>query len=184
VIHTSYTCQSCQKTSFPHFILADKGPRAGKLVVECPNPECLRVDNALGPEHFNSGVAAIRDESKPDGEGWQGKRQVIVDTNADVATQTAQLAQVGATPSAPAVEHVGRHVVTQAAPKDIVTLLQEKSLALAAEEARLTDTIANAKLQLDATKAERKRIEKMLAVGRRDQARAQAANIDITSLRN
>jgi hypothetical protein len=57
--------------------------------------------------------------------------------------------------------------------------------AHALEEARLTNDITSLKARIGAAKSERKRLEKMLAVGRRDQLRTEPMlPVDTTALKN
>jgi hypothetical protein len=181
MIHTSYPCPNCQKTSFPNFVLND---RKGHLVVQCPNPECLHIDNTLQPKDFTAGVAALDRVDANKEPGWQGRKQVVVDPNAEVTTQT-----VAATspPTAVAPAAAVFATVTPAAqpPRDVVAWLEERTLALALEEARLTNDITSLKARIGAAKSERKRLEKMLAVGRRDQLRTEPMlPVDTTALKN
>lgn len=141
----AYACTRCGLEAFPSFVLAN----SGKLIVECTR--CQNQDPGLGPSDFTKGLAV----SKTDGAvGWGGRQVTVTESTAARTPSVARTVQ--STPARP---------VAPTAPGDVISWIEERTLWLATEEARLEGEAAGVRSQLATCRAERKRLQKMLSAG-------------------
>jgi hypothetical protein len=154
----NYSCPSCGHSSFPSFV-----PNAqDKLVVQCV--KCNHMDQTLTPANWNVGIAALKGEGESR-DGWQGKRAVIVDTMLGASAPTASFAITNEMrPS------LAPSFTQPAAPHDILSWIEQRSMWLAAEEARLDGELAGLRAKIAATRAEYKKLSRMTRVAKRDEA--------------
>ena len=164
----NFTCPNCSKTSFPAFVLNDT---TGKLVAQCTNGECLFTDNRLGPNDFNQGIAAMPVDGSNGAAGWASKQQVLVTTETERAP-AAHLRPFGAPPIVPPLASgplapAPYRVAAPAEPTDVITMIEQRSLWLGSEEARLEGELAATQSRLAGIRAESKRLTKMLKAAQR-----------------
>jgi hypothetical protein len=152
----AYTCPNCAKTAFPTFVLSDK---TAKLVAQCANDECLHIDQSLGPSDFSRGVASFSESES--GPGWAGKRQVVVDLKVPSPPVARSAPVIPAPQPSP-------HVAAPAPPTDVIGMIEERAMWLAAEEARLAGVIAKAQAEAAGVRAEAKRLTRMLRAAHRE----------------
>jgi hypothetical protein len=154
----AYTCPNCARTAFPTFVLSDK---TAKLVAQCANDECLHIDQSLGPSDFSKGVASFSESES--GPGWAGKRQVVVDVKGTALgpVTSPHPSQAQPAPRVPA---------PPSPPTDVIGMIEERAMWLAAEEARLAGVIAKAQAEAAGVRAEAKRLTRMLRAAHRDNA--------------
>jgi hypothetical protein len=151
----SYTCPACGTSGFPGFVLG----LGNRLVLECTNGECRRVDASLTPQDFSKGIAAVDDTSGAP--GWGGKRMVAVDAGdaAPPVRPTASPVVTGGPPRLPSPP-------AARAPGDVLAWIEERAAWLCAEEARIEGEIATCRATLSGVRAEKRRLEKMMKAGR------------------
>lgn len=177
----NFACPRCEKTfEIPGFVMNG----AGRLVAQCPNPDCLYTDPKLTPMDFSTAVVASRnDGAEP---GWGGRAVTVVDppvADTEVSSPSPAPARKGvpkvsamprldrpAAATAPAAMVAPQSPESLPAPTavgvDLVTWIEQRCSWLTIEEARLEGEIATARAHLAGARAERKRLEKMGKVGR------------------
>jgi hypothetical protein len=141
-----FECQLCGWKGHPSFELTS----AGKLAAQCGGKECSYVDAALTPADFNEGIAVDKGGANP----------VRVETKGTVSSPARQPHIPGAIPKTVA----DRFIAPGAGPIDPIALIEARRAFLEGEVARL-----------DAAKLELKKLNRMLGVARREQARAEIA---------
>ena len=159
-----YTCPACGKTAFPGFIPNDKY----KLVVQCANIDCNRVDGSLGPSDFSQGIAVMPTETSQKTEGrWTAVRSHTVAPGANILDLPTRAQapvviidrSISQTPFSPPSAH---------APGDVLSWIEDRALWLAAEEARIAGAIAELQSKRAGVLAEKKQLDKMLKSARRE----------------
>lgn len=150
-----YDCPACGTSSFPSFVPNAKD----KLVVQCV--KCRHMDETRGPAHFTVGIAAMPNGDSSEA-GWKGKTMVHV----DVSSPAPQIKS--------AATHPPRST-EPSAPTDVISMIERRAMWLGAEEARLDGELAGIRARIAAVRGERKKLDRMLRVARRDEAQSEMA---------
>jgi len=147
-----FECPLCRWHGHPSFELVDdpSSPMGGKLAAKCGKVGCTYTDPNKTPAYFNQGVAVDKEGANP----------VLVQTSADAPPpppRQAPRSMAHASPRAPAFD-VGE-------PPDVIGLMRRRRDYLEMEVARL-----------EAAKTELRKLNKMIAVADREQAKIDVEN--------
>ncbi len=151
-MNQDYKCPACDFIGFPTFVPNDKD----KLILECP--KCNRRDGTITPANFSVGIAAMPSGGGAEA-GWKNKTAVEVDLTPAIIPATPLPARV---PAPHAAQPVG--------PGDVLAWIEQRSMWLGAEEARLDGELSGLRAKIAAVKSERKKLDRMLRVAKRDEA--------------
>jgi len=142
----SWSCPRCASTLYPGFVLND----AMKMQATCS--ACGATDPSTTAADMNVGIASVEDVSSA-GPGWGGKKQQVVAVGARAAVANGSVSIEMPRVAAPQITRQStRHMP-----------IQERIAGLAAEEARLTGEIAEARARLAGVRAERRTLAKLSA---------------------
>lgn len=151
-----FVCPLCRWEGHPSFELVDdsSSPLGGKLAAKCGKVGCSYTDPSLTPADFNEGIA--------------------VDKAGVTTTVQTSAPMVPPRTPAPRVQIVARGstaMVDPEEPVDVITFLRRRRDILETEVARL-----------EAKKIELRKLNKMIAVADREQAKIEAERATALSL--
>jgi len=162
----TYDCPACGKSAFPSFVPAGN---TYKLVVQCANADCNRVDGSLGPADFSQGVAVtvVNGEKQA---SLVGPGMNVTDRHPERRMSPVAPTSAPAAPAAMAVPNYTQSMVAareMQRSRNIFEIMDDRVVALLAEEGECAARLIEVKARQASVRAERKQLEKMLRSGKR-----------------